>query len=170
MICRPSSINTHWSQVRQQYGRFADVVMETVRLCGQLHHRVQQHEGNVIHLYGRCRRWRLYGVSNGDRVGDTWRPLLPDGRSCQWTSTEPTEWHAMQLYRWVEWFHWCTLLLFLGSVTMTVECSYKLEMCGNGFQHSLSLPSLFPSISLIPISTGFPCGPFPYNQRYSCKK
>jgi len=94
-----SSVEARRSHICQQYGRFADDIMETVRLCGQLHHRVQQHENIAIHLYGRCRRWRLYGVGNGDRVGDTWRPLLPDGRSCQWTSTEPTEWHSVQLYR-----------------------------------------------------------------------
>ena len=41
--------------------------------------------------------------------------------------------------------------------------------CAGMAQHALSLPSPFPSICLIPIPVGFPCGlfPFPYSQRYS---
>ena len=37
-----------------------------------------------------------------------------------------------------------------------------LEMCGNGFQHSHSLPFPFPIFWLIPIPIGFPCGLFPF--------
>ena len=53
-----------------------------------------------------------------------------------------------------------------------IKHKFQVEMCGNGFQHSHSLP--FPSIQfpfppipipifgLIPIPMGFPCGLFPF--------
>ena len=59
-----------------------------------------------------------------------------------------------------------------GSTTQPLDIASRLEMCGNGFQHSHSLP--FPSIQfpfppipfpifgLIPTPMGFPCGLFPF--------